>query len=113
MGRIVGFTDPDPDDGIGIGAGLGARKDGVSRPEHSSRIEAATKLGARWVAGLADRDRDAGGPGIRDEGAVEKWLLCLLMVGVAASICTDGIGGFKTSLLSSRNTRTSWDWASS
>lgn len=56
-GRMVGFTDPDPnpDDGIGIGAGLGARKDGVSRPPgHSSRIEAAAKLGARRAAGLAD-----------------------------------------------------------
>lgn len=80
-GRMVGFTDPD--DGIGIGAGLGARKDGVSRPPHSSRIEAAAKLGARRVTGLADRDRDTGGPAAaaaaaaapaaaRDEGAVEK-----------------------------------------
>lgn len=76
----IGFTDPD--DGIGIGAGLGARKDGVSRPPHSSRIEAAAKLGARRVTGLADRDRDTGaaaaaaagggGPAARDEGAVEK-----------------------------------------
>lgn len=70
---MVGFTKLDPDCGIGIGAGLGARKDGVSRPPaHSSRIEAAAKLGARRAAGLADRDRDTGPRAARDGGGVEK-----------------------------------------
>lgn len=88
-GRMVGLAEPE--DGIGIGAGLGARKDGVSRPVHSSRIE-VTKLGARRAAGLADRDRDTG-RGILD-GVMENWLLCLFTVGVGASTCTDGINGF-------------------
>lgn len=68
VGCSVGLTDPGPI--IGIGAGLGARKDGVSRPVYSSRID-ATKLGARRVAGLTDRDRDTG-RGIRDGEGVEK-----------------------------------------
>jgi hypothetical protein len=63
-GCRAGFADPAT--GIGIGAGLGARNDGVSRPVISSRIE-ATKLGARWGAGLAERDLEDMGRGIRDE----------------------------------------------
>lgn len=114
VGCRAGFADPAT--GIGIGAGLGARNDGVSRPVISSRIE-VTKLGARWDgagAGLAERDREDMGRGIRDEAVTaENPLECLFAVGVGASTFTDGIPWLIIKLPSSRQKSTSCDLPSS